>query len=250
VTRWRAIKPERKRVLMWGAADQARVNVPILRELGCELVALVDDTPGLHSPIPAVPFFRGWAELQPWLKQQDKDTLGFIVAIGNPYGHARCRIHDLLAGAGLAPVSLVDPTAKLCASAQIGPGLQAMPDVIVHSEAVIGRQCLLNTRCLVEHDCVLEEGVEIGPGATLAGRVHVGANSWICTGASVRPRIRIGRDSIIGAGAVVVSDIADGVVAVGVPAKSMAGRTTPSANVLDDGERIRSLRNHEQGRNT
>ena len=103
-----------------------------------------------------------------------------------------------------------------------------MPGAIVHNEAVIGRQCILNTRSLVEHDCVLEEGVEIGPGATLAGRVHVGANTWIGTGASVRPRIRIGRNSIVGAGAVVVSDIPDDVIAVGVPAKPMADRTPSS----------------------
>lgn len=228
-TRWRTLMLERKRILMWGAADQARVNVHIFRELGCELVALVDDTPNLSSPIPGVPLLRGWVETEPWLKNQEKTTLGFVVAIGNPFGHARCRIHDLLVGAGLAPISLVHPTAKLCASALIGDGLQAMPDVIVHNEAVIGRQCLLNTRSLIEHDCVLEEGVEIGPGATLAGRVHVGANTWICTGVSVRPRVRIGRNTIIGAGAVVVSNIPDGVVAVGIPAKPMADRTTPSA---------------------
>jgi len=228
---------------MWGASDQARVNVHILRELDCELVALVDDTPDLVSPIPAVPLFRDWRELEPWLKKQDKETLGFIVAIGNPYGHARCRIHDLIVGAGFAPVSLVHPTTKLCGTAQIGPGLQAMPDVLVHNEAVIGRQCILNTRALIEHDCVLEEGVEVGPSATLAGRVRVGANTWIGTGASVRPRIRIGRDSIIGAGAVVVSNIPDGVIAVGVPAKPMADRTTPSAQVSVDNDRMRFVSN-------
>lgn len=73
--------------------------------------------------------------------------------------------------------------------------MQVMPNAIVHNEAMIGQQCLLNTRSLIEHDCVLEEGVEIGPGATLAGRVHVGAFSWGVTGAVVRPRIRIGRTS-------------------------------------------------------
>jgi sugar O-acyltransferase (sialic acid O-acetyltransferase NeuD family) len=230
--RWRTITPERKRVFMWGAADQARINVHILRELGCDLVALVDDTAVRESPIAGVPLLRGWAEFEPWSKDQDKEALGFVIPIGNPYGHARCHIHDRLTGAGFAPVSLVDPTARLCASATIGPGVQAMPAAIVHNEAVIGRQCLLNTRSLVEHDCVLEDGVEMGPGATLAGRVHVGANSWICTGATVRPRIRIGRNSIVGAGAVVVSDIPDGVIAVGVPAKPMADRTTPSAEYV------------------
>ena len=216
---------------MWGASDQARVNGYILRELGCELVALADDTPGLISPWDDVPLFHGWTELEPWLAGRDVGEIGFIVAIGNPFGHVRCRLHDRLVSAGCIATTLVHPTAKICASAQIGPGLQAMPDSIVHNNAVVGRQCILNTRSLVEHDCVLEEGVEIGPGAVLAGRVSVGANTWIGTGASIRPRVKIGRNSIVGAGAVVVSDIPDNVIAVGVPAKPMTNRSTPLAGL-------------------
>lgn len=239
--RWRTIRPERRRIVMWGAGDQARVNRHILDEFGCEIVALVDDTPYLRSPMPAVPLFQGWAQLQPWLREQDAGTLGFIVAIGAPYGHVRCQLHDRLCEAGLVPVSLADPTAQICTSAAIGPGIQAMPGALVHNEAHLGRQCLLNTRCVVEHDCVLEDGAEIGPGAVLAGRVHVGAHSWICTGASVAPRIRIGRNSIVGAGAVVIDDIPDGVIAVGVPARPMPGRSTPSsqADVTGAGSALR-----------
>lgn len=84
MTRWCRILPERQRVIMWGASDQARINMHILRELGCDLVAVVDDTPNLLSPFPAIPLLRGWTELQPWLRNQDTASLGFIVAIGNP----------------------------------------------------------------------------------------------------------------------------------------------------------------------
>ena len=226
--RWQKVIPECDHLVMWGAGDQGRVNRPILESLGCKIEALVDDTPGLVSPFKGVPLFRGQEELVRWLRERTTSRLGFVVAIGNPFGDVRCRLHDVLSKLGLAAVSFSDPTALLCRSAQIEPGLQVMPGAIVHNEAVIGRQCILNTRSLVEHDCVLEEGVEIGPGATLAGRVHVGANTWIGTGASVRPRIRIGRNSIVGAGAVVVSDIPDDVIAVGVPAKPMADRTPSS----------------------
>ncbi len=226
--RWQNIVPERKRIVMWGAADQARVNRYILAELGCEVVALVDDTPNMSSPFLDVPIFSGWSEFEPWLRSEEPGTLGFVIAIGNPYGHVRCRLHRLLLGAGLTPVTMVDPTARLCTSASFGSGLQVMPGAIVHSDAHVGLQCLINTRSLVEHDCLLEDGVEIGPGTVLAGRVRVGENSWVCTGATVRPRVEIGRNTIIGAGAVVVSDIPDGVIAVGVPARPMANRTTPS----------------------
>ena len=94
-----------------------------------------------------------------------------------------------------------------------------MPAAIVHNDVKIGDQCIINTRALVEHDCVLKDGVEIGPGAVLCGRVHVGKNSWIGANATINPRVIIGDNSIIGAGAVVVTDIPSNVVAVGVPAK-------------------------------
>jgi sugar O-acyltransferase (sialic acid O-acetyltransferase NeuD family) len=214
---------------MWGAADQARVNAHIIDALGCELVALIDDTPGLISPFTDLPLFRGWNAFEPWLETQAVDDIGFVVAIGNPYGHVRRSLHDRLIGAGLTSVSIVDPSALICASAQVGDGLQMMPHAIVHNSAFVERQCIVNTRALVEHDCILNEGVEIGPGAVLCGRVHVGANTWVAAGATVRPRIRIGANVIIGAGAVVVSDIPDNVVAAGVPARPVPDSLTESA---------------------
>jgi sugar O-acyltransferase (sialic acid O-acetyltransferase NeuD family) len=214
---------------MWGAADQARVNAHILNELGCELVALIDDTPELVVPFEGVRFFRGWKELGPWLDTQAVQDLGFVLAIGNPYGHVRCSSHDKLVRVGLAPVSIVDPSALICASASIGEGLQMMARAIVHNSASVARQCIVNTRALVEHDCILNEGVEIGPGAVLCGRVNVGANSWVSAGATVRPRVKIGANVTVGAGAVVVSDLPDDVVAVGVPARPVSGKLTESA---------------------
>ncbi len=219
---------------MWGAADQARVNRPILQGMGCEIVALVDDTPDHVSPFADVPLFNGWKGFSSWLAKQNPSSLGFVVAIGNPYGHIRCRLHDRLSVAGLQPASFADPTALICGSAMVHDGLQMMPMALIHNDVVVHRQCIVNTKALVEHDCVLEEGVEIGPGAVLCGRVQIGANTWIGAGATIQPGVRIGRDSIIGAGAVVVSDIPEGVVAVGIPARPIPGSTTVSAKARSE----------------
>lgn len=229
VERWRPIIPVPKRLVMWGAADQCRVNRPILASMGCEIAALVDDTPNRESPFPDLPLLYGWEGMISWLSEHNPAEIGFVIAIGNPYGHIRCRLHDKLSAVGLRAISFADPTALICCSATVYEGLQAMPMAIIHNDAIVHRQCIVNTRALVEHDCVLEEGVEIGPGAVLCGRVYVGANTWIGAGATIRPRVRIGRDAIIGAGAVVVSDIPDGVVAVGVPAQPVPGSNTASA---------------------
>ena len=219
INRWNRITIARKRLVMWGASDQCRVNYPILTQLGCRVEAIIDDTPGKRSPFATVPIYQGFQGLDTFLQESTFADFGFVIAIGNPFGDVRLRLHALMLRHCLTPVSFADPTALICRTARIGPGLQAMPNCIVHNEVVIGLQCIINTRSLVEHDCVLEDGVEIGPGAVLCGRVHVGANTWIGANATVRQRVKIGSNTIIGAGSVVITDIPRNSVAVGVPAK-------------------------------
>jgi sugar O-acyltransferase (sialic acid O-acetyltransferase NeuD family) len=217
--RWSKVNVGHLSLVMWGASDQCRVNYPILKKLGCRIEALIDDTPGKRSPFVGVPIYTGEEGLNLFLKISRAENFGFVVAIGNPFGNVRVKLHSLLKGKGLTPVSFSDPTALICKSAVHGEGIQVMPAAIVHSYVRIGTQCILNTRALVEHDCVLGDGVEIGPGAVICGRVYVGDNTWIGANATVRPSVTIGKNTIIGAGAVVVEDIPDNVVAVGVPAR-------------------------------
>lgn len=217
--RWLRISVAPQCLVMWGASDQCRVNYPILMQLGCRVEALIDDTVNKASPFEGVPIYHGEQGLDEFLDGSTKADLGFVVAIGNPHGDVRLKLHALMLGRGLRPVSFADPAALICRSASFGEGLQLMPSAIIHSDVRIGLQCIVNTRALVEHDCVLEDGVEIGPGAVLCGRVHVGAHSWIGANATVRPRVRIGANTIIGAGSVVVTDIPNNCVAVGVPAR-------------------------------
>lgn len=69
-------------------------------------------------------------------------------------------------------------------------------------------------------DCRIRNGVVVG----LAHRDDpcapvIGNNVDIGSGAKLLGRIRIGNDVVVGANAVVVTDIPDGMVAVGVPAR-------------------------------
>lgn len=217
--RWGDLPVIQEHLVIWGASDQCRVNYPILKQLGYQIEALVDDTSDKGSLFEGVPIYMGENGLDVFLRATKIDGLGFVVAIGNPFGQVRMKLHGLLKRKGLSPVSFADPTALICKTVSYGEGLQVMPAAVVHNDVKIGNQCIINTRALVEHDCVLKDGVEIGPGAVLCGRVHVGENSWIGANATVRPRVIIGDNSIIGAGAVVVTDIPSNVIAVGVPAK-------------------------------
>lgn len=201
-------------VIFWGGTGQAKVMRPVIEAQGHRLVAVFDDTHGLAAPFDDLPLIHG-SQFDQWRG----DAQGFLVTIGNPHGRARLRIADRLAGVGLKEMTAVHPSAIIAKSAVIGPGAQIHAGAIIEVQTVIGRQCIINTRASVDHECVLEDGVEIGPGATLAGSIHVGSGAWVAMGATVLPRIRIGADAIVGAGAVVTRDVPPATVVAGVPAR-------------------------------
>lgn len=217
----RSFAPHLPYAILWGGTGQAKVVRHILEDQGAKVVAVFDDTPGLPSPFPDVEIHRGHDGFQRWIARRDRGTVGFCVAIGNPHGRARLRVHDTLMREGLTPLTVVHPTAWIADNAAVGPGAQILAGAVVGAEARLGRQCIVNTRASVDHECVLEDGVEAAPGATLCGLVHAGPCAWICAGATVLPRIRIGADAVVGAGAVVTRDVPDAATVVGVPARPM-----------------------------
>lgn len=207
------------KVLIYGGTGQAKILRMIVEHYGSTVSAVIDDSPGLQSPFPDIPIYEGWEGFKHWIKGQDREKTGFLVAIGNPHGRVRLRLHEALVAEGLQAVTIAHPTAWIDKNVKIGEGSQILAGAIILAEAVIGKQCIVNTNASVDHEDILEGGVEVAPGATLCGLVKVGVNGWICAGATVLPRISIGADSVVGAGAVVTKDVPEGVTVVGVPAR-------------------------------
>jgi len=147
------------------------------------------------------------------------DFDGVLVAIGNN----RIRYAKLLElqAMGGRLVTLVHPAAVVSRYAEIAEGTVVFAGAVVNAGTIIKPGAILNTGCSVDHDCVLGNAVHISPGARLAGGVCVGDESWVGIGSSVRQLINIGQSVVVGAGSAVVSDIPNGMVVAGVPAKRL-----------------------------
>lgn len=115
--------------------------------------------------------------------------------------------------------SLIHSSAVVSINSKISEGVQVMAGAIIQPGSVIGNNVIVNTRVSVDHDCIIEDHVHLAPGVTLSGGITIGAGSHIGTGASVIQGIAIGKNCLVGAGAVVIHDIPDNAVVMGVPGK-------------------------------
>ena len=87
---------------------------------------------------------------------------------------------------------------------------------------VLGYQGLgivIHKRCIIGKNCHISQNVTLGGTSGLYEVPVVGNDVQIGAGANIIGPVHIGDNVIIGAGAVVVTDLPDNCVAVGVPAK-------------------------------
>jgi sugar O-acyltransferase (sialic acid O-acetyltransferase NeuD family) len=133
-------------------------------------------------------------------------------------------IRYLLAGEaralGLASFpALVDPSAVVARTAQLGDGIVVGAGAVVAALSRIGAFVMVNRSASVGHHADIGDYASLGPGCVLAGRVTIGRGAFVGAGAVCAPQVTVGRNATVGAGAVVIADVPEGAVAVGNPAR-------------------------------
>jgi maltose O-acetyltransferase len=125
----------------------------------------------------------------------------------------------------------------------VGPETDVRPPLFVD----YGYQIAIGARTFVNYGLValdvaritIGDDVQIGPGVQLLTATHpleaearrakweggepitIGDNVWLGGGVIVCPGVTIGADAVVGAGSVVSHDVPSGVLAVGVPARTV-----------------------------
>jgi sugar O-acyltransferase (sialic acid O-acetyltransferase NeuD family) len=193
-------------VVVIGAGGHAKVLISTLTACGVAVAAVVDDDD------------TKWGmDAQGTRVGRIEREIGGrgIVGIGD-----NAQRREMARALSLEWQTVVHPSAYVHASAKLGPGTVVFAGAVVQPDAVIGDHVIVNTGATVDHDCVVGDYAHLGPGVHLAGSVHVGEGAFLGIGSAVCPGVRIGRWTTLGAGAVAIRDVADGVVAVGVPARA------------------------------
>ena len=197
-------------LLIFGASGHARVVHDVARLRGLKVAAFVESAPdkAIFLNLPVLAEITVLDELP---------GRSVVIGIGDP-SH-RLAISEQVLDVGAKLTTLIHPDAVIAEDITIGDGSVVFAASVINPGATIGRNVIINTGGIVEHDCLLEDYSQICPGATLGGNVRVGRGGWIGIGATVNQGVSIGDWAMIGAGACVVRDLEDEVIAYGVPAK-------------------------------
>ena len=142
-----------------------------------------------------------------------KATRAFVESIAQCSGYDESQL-----------LQCIHPSAVIASSASIGPGTWVHPQVTVSSFTKIGKGVTLSRNCSIGHHCVIEDYVKINPGVHVASSTRIEAGAEVGIGAVCREGVTIGKNSMVGAGSVVVKDVPEGTVVMGVPAKIFNSR--------------------------
>ena len=197
-------------VVVIGAGGHAKVVISTLSAVGYNVVAAFDDDLSKKGKqILGVEIVGSIDEVQ------TQSCLRGVIAIG----HNRTRAAIVKRLPFMQWVSVVHPQTFVDASVEIGEGTVIFAGAIIQPDAVIGEHVIINTSATVDHDCHLEDFVHIAPGSHLGGGVRLGRGCFLGIGSAVIPYRKVGAWATVGAGGIVVNDIPQNIVAVGVPAR-------------------------------
>src|SRR5262245_35468723 len=206
------------KVIGLGAGGHAKVVIDILQSAGkCELVGLLDSSSSLRGKsIMGVPVLGG-DDMLPELRGQGI-THAFIGVGSIGDTRPRQQLYKRLRQYGFEVVNAIHPQAVVSPSVKLRQGVTIMAGCVLNAHARLGANVVVNTGSIVEHDCVIGDHAFLGPGVSLGGAVDIGTGAHVGIGATILQNLRIGKDVIVGAGAVVLENVPDKMVVVGVPA--------------------------------
>jgi carbonic anhydrase/acetyltransferase-like protein (isoleucine patch superfamily) len=114
--------------------------------------------------------------------------------------------------------TLLDPTAVRPASLEAADGVYVGCGAVLGGKVRLDRFAYVNRSASLGHHSVLDAFASVGPGAVLGGHASLGRGAFVGLGARILPGVRVGANAVVAAGAVVTADVPDHAMVAGHPA--------------------------------
>lgn len=141
----------------------------------------------------------------------------YVIGIND--GSLRKKIDNVLTEQGATPATIIHQSSIIGHNSNIGPGCVLGPGTVLTANVTLGRHVHLNTHASVNQGSNIGDYSTLSPGTKVCGDVNIGELVQFGANSSVINMITIGNNVTLGAGAVVVKNLPDNCVAVGVPAE-------------------------------
>ena len=216
-----------EKIVILGAGGLARETLMVIKQANREkvppseqeILGFIDENPKNHGKL-----LNGYPVLGDfdWFSTVDTTDIRAVCGIGN--NEARAKVTKKAESLGIKFTNVIHPNVQISDSVKLGKGIIICAGNIITCNIEIGNHVYTNLDCTIGHDTILEDYVNLSPGVHVSGNSRLLEGSHVFTGAVIIPGVTIGKWSIIGAGAVVLENIPDYAVAVGVPAKVIKHR--------------------------
>lgn len=204
-----------------GAGTYGEVYLAYLQEAGIEIVGFLDDDPKfMGTNVRGVPVLGGVSSTMEFLKKNYD-----VEAVYCPLGNNRLRVKFLLMAKeyGLKTPNFIHPSVFISPGVTIGEnGVYILPKTVIMPWVTIKDYVMMSVNSVVSHHSILDEGVFLSFGVNFGASVHAGKYTYCGISSTIMTGVHeLGVDCLIGAGAVVIKDVPDKAVMVGVPAKCL-----------------------------
>jgi len=150
-----------------------------------------------------------------------KSPEAMVLAVpGNPDNYLRRK--SIIESLGIERrrfATIIHPSVIVAADAKVGYNVTMLPNVFISCGAKIGNHCVILPNTVISHDTVIGDYSCVGSNVAISGNVSIGVGCYIGSGVNIRENISIGKGSFLGLGSNVISDIKEGVIAAGNPAR-------------------------------
>ena len=113
--------------------------------------------------------------------------------------------------------TIIHPNLRLHKSVEIGEGSILYEGSIISPDVKIGKYVIVSPKCGIGHDSIIEDYVSLLWNVNISGNDFIEEGVLFGSGSTIIQGKRVKSGSIIGAGAVVVKDIKENGVYIGIP---------------------------------
>ncbi len=150
----------------------------------------------------------------PVVRTLPQDAQNIFVAIGDNAKRRQISSKKKL-------VSVISARANVFKNAVIESGCFIGDGAYIGPFVHVGKGSIINTNAVVEHEVKIGEFCHLAPNSTVCGRTMIGHDAFVGAGVTIKDSVSICANVTIGSGGVVINNVEESGVYVGVPVRKI-----------------------------